>query len=239
MDPTGAASAASFDIVHIFMHADWVVRGVMVALALASLWSWAVILEKALRFSRAQPPGRPLRGRGQLRPAARGGRGGGRRAAPARPAPHAAVGAAGVEGRARQGTARARTRRQQRRPARPADRPRARLRRGAGKPEGRGGAGHAGHRRHRLALRRPVRHGVGDHDRLPVHRPGQEHLAGGGGARPSPRPCSPPPSAWPRRSPPISPTTSTRPTPAKFTGRLEGFADDLVTAIQRRLSERV
>ncbi len=51
MDPTGAASAASFDIVHIFLHADWVVRAVMVALALASLWSWAVIFEKLVRFA--------------------------------------------------------------------------------------------------------------------------------------------------------------------------------------------
>ena len=51
MDPTGAVSPASFDIVHLFLHADWVVRGVMVVLALASLWSWAVIIDKTFRFS--------------------------------------------------------------------------------------------------------------------------------------------------------------------------------------------
>jgi len=51
MEPNGAASAASFDIVHIFLHADWVVRAVMIALALASLWSWAVIFEKLVRFT--------------------------------------------------------------------------------------------------------------------------------------------------------------------------------------------
>ena len=51
MDPTGAVSPASFDIVHLFLHADWVVRGVMVILALASLWSWAVIIDKTFRFS--------------------------------------------------------------------------------------------------------------------------------------------------------------------------------------------
>ena len=51
MDPTGAVSPASFDVVHLFLHADWVVRGVMIVLALASLWSWAVIIDKAFRFS--------------------------------------------------------------------------------------------------------------------------------------------------------------------------------------------
>ena len=51
MDPTGAVSPASFDIVHLFLHADWVVRGVMIILGLASLWSWAVIIDKAFRFS--------------------------------------------------------------------------------------------------------------------------------------------------------------------------------------------
>ena len=51
MDPTGAVSPASFDIVHLFLHADWVVRGVMVVLALASLWSWAVIIDKTVRFA--------------------------------------------------------------------------------------------------------------------------------------------------------------------------------------------
>ena len=51
MDPTGAVSPASFDIVHLFLHADWVVRGVMVVLALASLWSWAVIIDKTFRFA--------------------------------------------------------------------------------------------------------------------------------------------------------------------------------------------
>jgi biopolymer transport protein TolQ len=51
MDPTGAVSPASFDVVHLFLHADWVVRGVMVVLALASLWSWAVIIDKTFRLS--------------------------------------------------------------------------------------------------------------------------------------------------------------------------------------------
>lgn len=37
--------------VSTFMHADWVVRFVMAALLLASLWSWAVIIDKAFRFT--------------------------------------------------------------------------------------------------------------------------------------------------------------------------------------------
>ena len=48
-DP-GALTAASFGPVAMFMQADWVVKGVMLGLAGASLWSWAVIIDKALRL---------------------------------------------------------------------------------------------------------------------------------------------------------------------------------------------
>ena len=44
-------NAGSFSIVATFLHADWVVRIVMVGLALASLWSWSVIIDKAFRFA--------------------------------------------------------------------------------------------------------------------------------------------------------------------------------------------
>ena len=37
--------------VSTFLHADWVVRFVMAALMLASLWSWAVIIDKGFRFT--------------------------------------------------------------------------------------------------------------------------------------------------------------------------------------------
>lgn len=47
-------SAASFGVVETFLRADWVVKGVMLGLACASLWSWAVILEKTFRISAAQ-----------------------------------------------------------------------------------------------------------------------------------------------------------------------------------------
>src|SRR5580704_15751147 len=51
MDPTTAITPETFSIVHQFMAADWVVRGVMIGLALASLWSWAVIVDKFARFT--------------------------------------------------------------------------------------------------------------------------------------------------------------------------------------------
>lgn len=40
----------SLNIVAVFMRSDWVVRGVMIGLVLASLCSWAVIVDKLFRF---------------------------------------------------------------------------------------------------------------------------------------------------------------------------------------------
>ena len=50
-DPT-ALSAESFSMVAIFLSAGWVVKSVMILLAVASLWSWALIIDKAVRFTR-------------------------------------------------------------------------------------------------------------------------------------------------------------------------------------------
>ena len=50
MDPNAAITPETFNIVHLFLAADWVVRGVMLGLAAASLWSWAVIIDKTVRF---------------------------------------------------------------------------------------------------------------------------------------------------------------------------------------------
>jgi biopolymer transport protein TolQ len=44
-------NAQNFSIVSAVLHADWVVRLVMLGLALASLWSWALIIDKAFRFA--------------------------------------------------------------------------------------------------------------------------------------------------------------------------------------------
>ena len=46
-----AVTADSFNFVNLFVRADWVVKLVMTGLALASLWSWTVILDKTFRFS--------------------------------------------------------------------------------------------------------------------------------------------------------------------------------------------
>ena len=45
------ANPDSFSIVNVFLHADWVVKLDLVVLGLASVWSWAIIIEKLLRFS--------------------------------------------------------------------------------------------------------------------------------------------------------------------------------------------
>jgi biopolymer transport protein TolQ len=50
MDPA-AVTPESFNAVHLFMQADWVVKLVMISLAAASLWSWTIILDKLFRFS--------------------------------------------------------------------------------------------------------------------------------------------------------------------------------------------
>ena len=45
-----ALTPESFSLIAIFLRASWVVKGIMVILALASLWSWAIIIDKAFRF---------------------------------------------------------------------------------------------------------------------------------------------------------------------------------------------
>jgi biopolymer transport protein TolQ len=47
---SAAVTPESFNFVVLFMRADWVVKLVMLGLALASLWSWTVILDKTFRF---------------------------------------------------------------------------------------------------------------------------------------------------------------------------------------------
>ena len=52
MDPATPLTPESFSFIALFLRADWVVKGVMIGLGLASLASWAVILDKGLRFTR-------------------------------------------------------------------------------------------------------------------------------------------------------------------------------------------
>ena len=49
IDPT-TLTADSFSLISIFMRAGWVVKSIMTVLAMASLWSWAIIIDKAFRF---------------------------------------------------------------------------------------------------------------------------------------------------------------------------------------------
>ena len=46
----GAASPTNFSALAIFMRGDFVVKGVLIGLLAASLWSWTVIIDKFFRF---------------------------------------------------------------------------------------------------------------------------------------------------------------------------------------------
>ncbi len=50
MDPAATLTPESFSLVHLFLRADWVVKGVLLGLGFASLWSWAVIIDKFFRI---------------------------------------------------------------------------------------------------------------------------------------------------------------------------------------------
>jgi biopolymer transport protein TolQ len=51
MNPAGAVTPESFSLIHQFLEASWVVKAVLLGLALASLWSWAVIIDKLFRIN--------------------------------------------------------------------------------------------------------------------------------------------------------------------------------------------
>jgi biopolymer transport protein TolQ len=51
MSEPAALAADSFNAVSLFLNADWVAKIVMLGLAGASLWSWAIIITKTLKFS--------------------------------------------------------------------------------------------------------------------------------------------------------------------------------------------
>ena len=48
---TVASEASMLNPVTLFLTADWVVKSVMIGLAIASVWSWTVIIDKAFRFT--------------------------------------------------------------------------------------------------------------------------------------------------------------------------------------------
>ncbi|HEX7760831.1 MAG TPA: protein TolQ [Caulobacteraceae bacterium] len=51
MDPNGTISPDHFSPFYVVLHANIVVQVVLAGLAIASLWSWAVIIDKAIRLS--------------------------------------------------------------------------------------------------------------------------------------------------------------------------------------------
>ncbi len=54
----GSAAPPDLSIVGLFLHADWVGKGVIISLALASIWSWAIIFEKAMAMKRIRAKGK-------------------------------------------------------------------------------------------------------------------------------------------------------------------------------------
>lgn len=56
MDATAATTAAAahvdFSLLALFLRADWVVKLVMLGLLSASIWSWAIMIDKSMLFTR-------------------------------------------------------------------------------------------------------------------------------------------------------------------------------------------
>jgi biopolymer transport protein TolQ len=48
---TNALGANDFSALAVFMRADWVVKAVLVGLGFASIWSWTVVIDKLFRFA--------------------------------------------------------------------------------------------------------------------------------------------------------------------------------------------
>ena len=49
--PAANLSATDFSALAVFLRADWVVKSVLIGLAVASIWSWTVIIDKLFRFA--------------------------------------------------------------------------------------------------------------------------------------------------------------------------------------------
>ena len=50
--PGMAQAAHDLSIMGLFLQADWIVKAVMILLLLASVWSWAIIIDKTIRLRR-------------------------------------------------------------------------------------------------------------------------------------------------------------------------------------------
>jgi biopolymer transport protein TolQ len=47
---SGSTGAIDLTVVGLFLHADWIVKAVLLLLLLSSIWSWAIIIEKIFRL---------------------------------------------------------------------------------------------------------------------------------------------------------------------------------------------
>src|SRR5579862_6144281 len=50
---TPAPQVVDFSLLHLFLSADWVVKIVMLGLLAASVWCWAIIVDKSMLYRRA------------------------------------------------------------------------------------------------------------------------------------------------------------------------------------------
>ncbi len=51
---TSAAAEVDFSLFALFWAADWVVKSVMIGLLVASVWSWAIIVDKTMLYGRSR-----------------------------------------------------------------------------------------------------------------------------------------------------------------------------------------
>jgi biopolymer transport protein TolQ len=56
----GASAAGGFSFLELFLKADFVVKAVMIGLALASVWSWAVAIDKFLQIRKLEEGARAV-----------------------------------------------------------------------------------------------------------------------------------------------------------------------------------
>ncbi len=204
----------------------------MLGLAFASIWSWAIIIDKVLLFGRVQSPDRPLREGVLVGPVARGPLSLACRAA--RPSAMAALFVAAMREWKRSFEAGARSPiGLQMRIDRVLDVTIAPRERAAGEP-----AAVPRHRRLGRSVHRPVRHRLGHHGLVPGDRRLEEHLARRRGARhrrgadgDRARPRSPP-------FPPSSPTTSCRARPARSPAASRASPTKFSAILSRQIDER-
>ena len=193
-------TAATLSIVKLFMNADPVVKGVLLLLLAASVWSWAVIIDKLWRLGAAsraarEHEARAASARSPQELSATEGRD------PAGLVISAGLAESAAEPRPQPETAGERRERIERAMRLTLNAELRRLGAAAAVPRD---------PRLRRAVHRPLRHGLGDHAQLRGNRGGAATPALRSWRPGSPRPCSPPRWVSPQRSRQSSPITRSR-----------------------------